>query len=287
MKRFILLMGIFVCAQAASSQTAYTWNGSVSTAWNTPANWSPNGTPSNTDNVTVVTGSNVCLLNANSSINNLIVTSGTLDLGGVTLTTTGPVATFTKGIVQNGTINVSAATSTTFGNGPMTMNCIVNVVSASVTFRNTSFQNTTTITKTGAGNDASSGNNVFNGMTNITGAGTGYLMLGNGNPDTFNGPVTFNNTGSSNLYVAYNSINNVFGGVTTFNNAPAANTLIYVSWLSAGTSFNNDVVVSSAGGQGVQFCGGNGTSSATLAAGKSIQIGAGGFSLSLIHISEP
>lgn len=286
MKRFILLMGIFVCAQAAISQTAYTWNGSVSTAWNTPANWSPNGIPSNTDNVTIVNGSNVCLLTASSGINNLIVTSGTLDLGGFSLSTSGPVATFTKGTVQNGIINVSAATSTIFGNGPMTMNCIVNVVSASVTFRNTIFQNTTTITKSGAGNDASSGNNVFNGTTNITGAGTGYLMLGNGSPDTFNGPVTFNNTGSSNLYVAYNSANNVFDGVTTFNNAPAANTLIYVSWLSAGTSFNNDVVVSSAGGQGVQFCGGNGTASATLAAGKSIQIGAGGFSAGTLLLRQ-
>lgn len=286
MKIFILFIGLLVCTETAISQTSYTWNGSVSSAWNTPANWSPAGIPGNADNVTIVTGSNTCLLNANASINNITVTSGTLDLGTFALTVAGPVATFTTGTVQNGTINVSGATTTLFGNGPVTMNCIVNITSAAVTFRNTTFQKTTAITKTGASNDASSGNNIFNGITTMTNTGSGYLLLGNGNPDQFNTDAIFNNTGSANIYVAYNSSNNKFGGVTTFNNSPLTNNLIYVSWLSAGTTFNDNIVVTSTNGQGVQFCGGNATATATLTAGKTISIGAAGFSIGTLLIRQ-
>ena len=111
----------------------------------------------------------------------------------------------------------------------------------------------------------------------MTNAGSGYLMFGNGNPDQFNTTATFNNTGSSNIYVANNSSANVFGGVTTFNNTPTANTLIYVSPYSAGTTFNGNIVVTSTNGQGIQFCTGNATATATLSPGNTISIGAGGF----------
>src|SRR6185312_188342 len=66
-------------------------------------------------------------------------------------------------------------------------------------------------TKTGASNDYSSGNNIFNGVTTMTCAGSGFLLLGNGNADQFNNTATFNNTGSANLYVAWNSTGNTFG----------------------------------------------------------------------------
>ena len=112
----------------------------------------------------------------------------------------------------------------------------------------------------------------------MTDAGTGNLYFGNGNADQFNTTATFNNTGGGNMYIAHNSANNIFGGLTTFNNTPTANTLIYVSWYSAGTIFNNNIVVSSTNGQGVQFCGGNTTATATLAAGNTISVGTGGFS---------
>ena len=72
-------------------------------------------------------------------------------------------------------------------------------------------------------------------------------------PTKFNSQFTFNNTGSSSIYVANNSTNNVFGGLTTFNNTPTANTGIYVSSNSTGTNFAGNIVVSSANGQGVLF----------------------------------
>src|SRR5882724_2670907 len=286
MKQFLLFIGLFIFIQTANSQTSYTWNGVTSTAWNTPGNWTPNGIPGSADNVTIVTGSNTCLLNAGTSITDITVTSGTLDLGGFALTVNGTSAIFTSGTVQNGTLTVSGATTTTFGNGPLTMNCNVNVTSATVTLRNTTFQNTINITKTGASNDASAGNNIFNGAVTMTNTGTGYLLMGNGNRDQFNTTATFNNTGSSNIYVAHNSANNIFGGVTTFNNTPTASTLIYVSWFSTGTMFNDNIVVNSTGGQGVQFCGGNVTATATLSAGKTISIGGAGFSAGTLLLRQ-
>ena len=286
MKRILLLIGLIAAVHGIQAQTNYTWTGALSTAWNTAGNWLPSGIPGAADNITIVSGSNACVLNAPAVINNITVTSGVLDLGGNTLTVGGSNASFTTGTVQGGTLTVTGALNTVFGNGPLTMNCAVNITSAAVTLRNTNFQQTTNITKTGASNDASSGNNVFNAAVTFNNAGSGYLLMGNGNPDRFNAAATFNNTGSSNIYVAYNSVNNYFGGVTTFSNSPVANTLIYVSWYGSGTVFNGDIVVNSSGGQGVQFCGGNTTAGATLAAGKTISTGAGGFSAGTLLLRQ-
>ncbi len=279
MKRSILLCVFLVIAlQALRAQTNYTWNGSTSTSWNTATNWTPNGIPGPADNVTIVTGSNNCKLGGSTSINNLTLTSGTLDMNGGTLTVNGTTVQFTAGIVQNGTLTITGATTTTFGNGPVTMNCVVNITSAAFLSRNTTYQSTVTITKTGASNDASSGGNIFNGALTATNAGSGYLMFGNGTGDQFNAASTFINTGSANLYLSYTGTNSIFNGVTTFTNSPSANTGIYVSWNTTGTTFNNNIIVNSTAGIGVQFCGGNNSATAVLSSPYTLTIGASGFS---------
>jgi hypothetical protein len=286
MKRCILFFGLFVFVQTIKCQTTYTWKGTLSTSWNNSGNWSPVGVPGATDNIKIVTAPNICMLPANTSINNITLTSGTLDLGGFTLTgATGDSAIFTTGTVQNGGIVLPAANYTIFGAGPVTMNCVVNITSATVTFRNTAFQNVTTITKNGTTNDASSGGNVFNNTFTFTNAGSGYELIGNTNPDVFNAAATFNNTGSNNLYVAYNSANNIFNGVTTFNNNPTTNNQILVSQNSAGTVFNNNIVVSSVSGAGVQF-NGNASTNSALASGMTISIGPAGFSAGTLLVQE-
>jgi len=285
MKQLLLFIGLFITSQAAISQISYTWNGSVSTAWNTPGNWTPNGIPGAADNVTIVTGGNNCIISANQNINNITLTTGTLNMGGFVLSANGTTAAFNGGTIQNGTLTVSAATTTTFA-GPVNMNCVVNITSATVTLKNTTFQNTLNITKTGATNDASSGNNVFNGAVTMTNSGSGYLMMGNGNPDQYNSTSTFNNTGSNSIYVAYNSSNNIFTGLATFNNTPTGNTAIYVAWNSAGTVFNNSIIVNSNNGQGVQFCGGNTSATASLANSQTITVGAGGFSAGTLLLRQ-
>lgn len=278
MRNFLVAACLLLCVQTIYSQTSYTWNGSASTAWNNPSNWSPAGIPGTIDNITIVTGGNPCLLNASSSINNITINSGQLNLNGFTLTTTGTTATFNAGIVQNGILTVSGATTTVFGNGPTNMNCKVNITSAAVTIKNTTFQDITNITKTGTTNDASSGNNIFNGILTVNNTGTGYLLFGNTNADQFNAASTFNNTGSNNLYIAHNGTGHTFNAPVTFNNATATNNVIHVGANSTGTTFNDNITVTSTSGLGVYFCNGNSAATATLAAGKTINVGPTGFS---------
>src|ERR1700760_2344496 len=277
MKRSILLCVMFMLVQVLRAQTSYTWTGASSTSWNTPGNWSPSGVPGSPDNVTIVTGSNTCKLGAATSISKLTLTSGTLDLNGAVLTVNGN-GQFTTGTVQNGTLTIAGATSTVFGNGPVTMNCVVTINTGSFTAKNTTFQNTVSITKTGASSDASAGGNIFNGGLTVINFSAGNLYFGNGNGDQYNAAATFQNTASGNMYIGHSGTPSVFNGVTTFTNAPSANTGIYVSWNATGTVFNNNIIVNSNAGQGVQFCGGNGTATATLATGFTIAPGASGFS---------
>jgi hypothetical protein len=103
---YFSLLLIIVCIQTANAQVSYTWNGSVSTGWNTPGNWTPAGVPGSADNVTIVTAANSCLMPANETIANFKLTSGTLDMGSFTLTIGGSTATFTAGTVQNGTVSI-------------------------------------------------------------------------------------------------------------------------------------------------------------------------------------
>ena len=57
----LCLLLFFLAGKAVHAQTSYTWNGSISTDWNTSGNWTPNGVPGTADNVTIVTGSNTGL----------------------------------------------------------------------------------------------------------------------------------------------------------------------------------------------------------------------------------
>ncbi|MBX2922043.1 MAG: hypothetical protein KF746_07615 [Chitinophagaceae bacterium] len=286
MKVFFLSIVLLLLLQTTRAQVSYTWNGSLSASWTTAGNWSPNGVPGALDDVRIVTAANNCMLTAGTTINNITLASGTLDLNGGTLTVNGATAVFTSGTVQNGNLIVSAANTTTFGTGAVTMNCTINIHTATISIRNTTFQGTVDITKTGSTGDSNNGNNIFNGTVTITNTGSGNCVLGNSGADRFYSNATFNNTGSGNLYIAHNSSNNLFAGVTTFNNAPTANTRTYVSWYSTGTVFNSDIIVSSTSGEGVQFCGGNATASATLAAGHTIAIGAGGFSAGTLLLRQ-
>lgn len=286
MKSTLLSTLFFLFLLSVQSQTTYTWNGSASSNWNTSSNWTPTGIPGPSDNVTIVSASNTCTLSADQMINNFTLSSGTMDLGGHTITIAGTTAAFNSGTIQNGALDVSGAVTTTFGTGAVTMDCAVNITSAGITIRNTTFQNTVNITKTGTGNDASYGGNIFNGTTVITNAGSGYLLLANSSGDQFNGDATFNNTGDNHLYVAYNGSGNVFNGITRFNSSASANNPIYVSRYAVGTTFNNNIVVSSISGGGVQFCGGNTLATAVLSSGFTLSIGAGGFSAGVLSLRQ-
>ncbi len=285
MRVFLLFLGLYLfLQQSIFSQTAYTWNGSVSTSWSTPANWTPAGIPGITDDVTIGAVPRLCKLTTGTSVNNLALNGGVLDLNMDTLSITGATSGISMGTVQNGVLVIATAI-TAFGPSAVTMNCAVIVSSGTLSIRNTTFHDRVTITKTGSTSDNNNKGNLFYGTTTINNAGSGYLMLANGDPDIFYDSVTFNNTGSSNLYVSYNSANNVFEGVSTFNNLSTASGNIFISEYAAGTRFNNDIFLSSVNGNGVWFCR-NSSGSVTFSAGVSVNIGSAGFSSGTLSLKQ-
>ncbi len=157
-------------------------------------------------------------------------------------------------------------------------------VSPGLLLNGCNFGSSSAFVKNGAPNNYSNGSNVFNGPTDITNSGSGFLVLGNITSDQFNSSATFNNTGSNSLYIAYNSTGNVFSGPVTFNNSPTSvNSLIEVATFKSGSStFNNNITVNNVNGAGIYFSPGSGTSS--LSPGYSVTIGAGGFNSGMLML---
>lgn len=89
------IMQIAFCISALA--TNYTWNGITSTAWTTSTNWTPNGVPVSTDNVTIANGTFSPVLSANVTVNNFVISADTLDCNGDTLTING-TGVFSGGI---------------------------------------------------------------------------------------------------------------------------------------------------------------------------------------------
>ena len=94
-------------------------------------------------------------------------------------------------------------------------------------FQGCTFNGTADCTKNGAGNDASTGNNIFNSNAIVTVTGTGYERLASTTADDYNGDVTFLQTGSGALLPAYNT-NCTFAGNLTIN-APSATSMTLAS----------------------------------------------------------
>ncbi len=224
MKKYLFITIIFLSIHFMYAQTAYTWNGSTSTAWNVATNWTPNGVPTAADYVTIVTGGNNCILAGNTTVTNLTITTGVLNLNGFTLNTTGAVAC-NGGTCNNGTFNSTATTlifaGTTFG-----ANITANVTD--VYFNGSTFNGSISVTKNSGSNIQSTGNNTFNGVTSITNAGTGYLLLTNNSSktDVFNGLTTFNTTNTGNLWIGYSGNINFNANVTVNNTAGTGGTYL-------------------------------------------------------------
>ncbi len=231
----------------AISQTSYTWLSTAATSnWNTNTNWSPNGIPLSTDNVTIVNSTSTPVLPGNTSVNNFTMTSGSIDLGSSTLTING-TSVFTAGTMSNGTVAPVGASVTFIAT---TFNTAVSAICASVTINGGTFNSTTSIEKTGAANNTGSGGATFNGATTITNSGTTILRMANTTRDIYNQPVTFTNTGTSYIDVGYGA--------------------------ATGTQLNDNVTVNSTAGTGIRF--GQGTGTVVLASGKTVTVGATGFS---------
>jgi hypothetical protein len=119
----------------------------------------------------------------------------------------------------------------------------------------TTFNGTADIEKTGASDDAGDGGNTFNLAATLTDSGPGYFMTGNTTPDIFNGDLTLTNTNVASLRLANNSV---------------------------GNQFNGNLIVSSTNGTGILI--GNTGGSSTLASGRTINVGAFGYTAGELRI---
>lgn len=117
--------------------------------------------------------------------------------GGLTIARLTQAGTAGTNLVTSGTTFIRVGPSTSLGGN-------VTLRSARIFLDGVTVGGLATIEKNGALDDNSAGGNVFNGVTNITNSGSGYLLLGNGNADSFNAATTFNNTGSYRIYFAHN-----------------------------------------------------------------------------------
>ena len=202
---------LFVCIAQFALATTYTWNGSVSSVWGNANNWTPNtGVPGAADNITIVTGTNQPTFdNSSTGCTNLTVTSGTLDLGGYSFSVTG-AATFTSGIVKNGTITASGTSTafngTTFG---VTGNSPATTITASPTtlnsLQNTRFYGNANITCNSDGYNMGFSSNIFGesgtaSTYTLTNTYTVSWRMGGGS-DVYYGDVTFRCTNSGNIYI--------------------------------------------------------------------------------------
>lgn len=135
-------------------------------------------------------------------------TAQTLDLTGIATLTLGPSSTF---------------------NGP------VDFRAPQVLLNGTIYQGTTYLEKKGAGDNAGTGSNVFNGAATLVNSGSGFLVSANVSPDIFNSTLTVTNTGSNIIYLAHNAAGNQFNGNISFNSTLGSGG-IRISDAAGGTS---------------------------------------------------
>ncbi|GAB2639316.1 hypothetical protein GCM10027035_36330 [Emticicia sediminis] len=223
-------MGNTTCSQVANSTQNMDWNGSVSTDWNNPCNWTPNGVPSTTNFATIEVGTFQPTINSGTAtVKYLQIQPGSILTvnSGATLNVSNTASTETVAIpnsgslINNGTINIATFNSGVTGirmdlnsasfvnNG--TIN--INVTSNQIRYFNGSnqpFNNTGTINFNSNGTGISFNNSTNSSFTNsgtLNYSGTGNaVLMSSGN--TFTNSGTFNITNSSGIIVDGGTITN-------------------------------------------------------------------------------
>lgn len=185
--RLVMALALLALSGAPAQSAAYTWNGSVSGDWGNALNWTPAGVPGATDAVTIESAPNVPLLSSPVSLAGLTLVSGTLNLGGHTLTVTGP-GTYSGGTVTNGSLVLSAPADAHVFSGAV-IGAVLSGTASSIVFAGSVFQQTVQLTRTGSATDLCYGANVFQQPVSLTQAGTGTWSITNLGATQFQGGV--------------------------------------------------------------------------------------------------
>ncbi|MCL6259660.1 hypothetical protein M3O96_11195 [Aquiflexum sp. TKW24L] len=103
----ILLFSVLFVATLSLTFAQITWNGNISSDWNTAANWTPANVPDANNEDVLINGAGTFqpTLPANTTIRDFTMSGGTLTLGGNTLTIRN--SNTSDGTISNGEIRAS------------------------------------------------------------------------------------------------------------------------------------------------------------------------------------
>lgn len=282
-KACLFLLFTFIASYTAISQRY--WVASTASNWNNTANWSATSGGAGGASVPVAGvvaifdngGNGNCTLDIAPTIGSITISgySGTINLNGNNLTISGSTAsTFSSGTISNsgGTAAVVLNTATgTFTFNGSTISANISGTAGSITFSGGSTFGGTVILSAAniLLNGTTSSVNTFNGTTTLTKTGTGNDFGTGGN--RFNGTTTLINTATSGNFETGNNYYDIFNGTLTLtgSNSGAG---IPVADGSAGNQFNGNIVINSTGAD-IGFCNGSASATATLAEGKTITVG--------------
>jgi fibronectin-binding autotransporter adhesin len=252
MKKFVLFVILLVSTAYQAMAQNKTWNGSISTAWETAGNWTPSGVPTATDQVSIVAATrqpiiSTVLATRTNSIGIGLSASLTINNGGQ-LSTSGSTASV--GMASTATFTINVGGVWTLKSGATSNGNLINFVNnglLQLEGANTigfDAPNPTTCTNNGTIN-ITSGTSGFNAyMTTafafvnngtITLSGTGAVLVAG----DFNGS-TFNNKGTINVGVntTLNVVDELLNSTGTINNAGT---------ITNDNIFTNNSVVSNTG----------------------------------------
>ncbi len=112
----------------------------------------------------------------------------------------------------------------------------------------TTYNGTSLLQKTGANDDQSNGGNIFQGDCQLVNTGTGYILMGNISPDTWNANLSTQNSGSRHIYVAYNTAGNTLAGNLNVTNNGTGTSYTYISGTNpASFAIGGDVTITNNG----------------------------------------
>lgn len=304
MKCFFCFALLFIVS--ISNVFSATWVGGSSTSWTTAANWSPASVPTQTEDISITSGSSFYpVVAANTTIRNLTITGGpgagaalTIN-SGVTLTCTGANNIGTVTISGTGTLSLGTSTtpctSISLGStsaGPTIATLVYINTSSVVALLKTNFSNATAtdavvmkVVNTAANSNI--GGNSFAGGLKVEAAGSGLLGLSGAlSGNTYNGSATFINSNTGGLYTAYSFLETYSGpGTITYTNTGTGG--VYPARTGI-TSFSKNIVLNctstNAGlTNGIVFGQNGGT--LALPSGATITVGGTGFTVGVLDLT--
>jgi hypothetical protein len=173
--------GPIICTQVATAIETMTWNGSVSTDWANPCNWTPNGVPSATNPITIPTTANSPIIGKDANAASIKINAKLTINSGATLNINQAIDLQSGSINNDGTINIIGGGGISNING----STITNNACGKIEVSSGNYVNGGTTTNTGL--------ILSNSLNNTSGTFTNNGIL---KPGTLTGTV-INNSNSS------------------------------------------------------------------------------------------